>query len=106
MAIFLRCCLQHYDLLKENSNLSYFSLFFWIAKNQLGTITMLYVLQNSDQFLRFAFPLDLQLNTGKVFLENELMIYSPSPLGGDIFANILQQQAIAPQQQARGRKIQ
>jgi len=40
------------------------------------------------------------------FAKNLLIFYSPSPLGGDIFAAILQQQAIIPQQHIKGRKIQ
>jgi hypothetical protein len=76
-------------------------------KQQLGTITMLYIfLQNSDQFLRFAFTLHLQLNTGNFSGRFFSMSYSPSPLGGEILAQSLQQQAIAPQQQARGKKTQ
>jgi len=41
-----------------------------------------------------------------LFCKNLLIFYSPSPLGGDIFAAILQQQAIIPQQHIKGRKIQ
>ena len=43
-----------------------------------------------------------------LFLQNNLLIffYSPSPLGGDIFAAILQQAAIIPQQHIKGKKIQ
>jgi len=57
-------------------------------------------------FFRNSVILD-ELND-TLFLQNSLLIffYSPSPLGGDIFANALQQQAIIPQQQAKGRKIQ
>ena len=40
------------------------------------------------------------------FAKKLLIFYSPSPLGGDIFAAILQQQAIIPQQHIKGRKIQ
>ena len=41
-----------------------------------------------------------------LFCKKLLIFYSPSPLGGDIFAAILQQQAIIPQQHIKGRKIQ
>jgi len=80
--------------------------FFGLPKISLEPLLCYMFLQNSDQFLRFAFPHEFTIEHWEGFFENELMIYSPSPLGGDIFANILQQQAIAPQQQARGRKIQ